>query len=50
MISVRRKKLSMQFGLSLAATTASKNVIYGLGQNYTPAQYQLAQAYLPQLG
>ena len=33
-----------EIGLSLAATTASKNVIYGLGQNYTPAQYQLAQA------
>ena len=28
----------------MAATTASKNVIYGLGTNYTPTQYQLAQA------
>jgi len=28
-------------GLSLAATTSSKNVLFGLGHNYTAAQYQL---------
>jgi hypothetical protein len=38
------RDLYAEIGLSLAATTASKNVIYGLGQHYTPAQYQLAQA------
>ena len=37
------RDLYAEIGLSLAATTASKNVIYGLGQYYTPAQYQLAQ-------
>jgi len=29
-------------GLSLAVTTAGKNVIYGLGRHFTPAQYRLA--------
>jgi hypothetical protein len=29
-------------GLSLAATTSSKNVLFGLGHNYTAAQYRLA--------
>ncbi len=38
------RDLYAEIGLSLAAATASKNVICGLGQNYTPAQYQLAQA------
>ena len=38
------RDLYAEIGLSLAATTASKNAIYGLGQHYTPAQYHLAQA------
>jgi hypothetical protein len=29
------RDLYAEIGLSLAATTASKNVIYGLGQHYT---------------
>ena len=37
------RELYAEIGLSLAATTASKNVIYGLGRHYTPAQYHLAQ-------
>ncbi len=38
------RDLYAEIDLSLAATAASKNVIYGLGQHYTPAQYQFAQA------
>ena len=29
-------------GLSLAATTSSKNVLFGLGHNYSAAKYMLA--------
>ena len=38
------RDLYADIGLSLAATTASKNVIYGMGNNYTPVQYNLAHA------
>ena len=38
------RDLYAEIGLSPAATTASKNIIYGFGQHYTPAQYQLVQA------
>jgi len=36
------RELYAEIGLALAATTASKNVIYVLGTNYTAAQHRLA--------
>jgi len=38
------RDLFPEIGHSLAATSASKNIIYGLGQHYIPAQYHLKQA------
>jgi hypothetical protein len=36
------RELYTEIGLALAATTASKNVIYGFCINYTAAQHRLA--------